>query len=99
MTTVEPSELETVLARVVDDASDDLTLEVAAAEPNVDMRFVAGTRVNMRSGPGTTYAVLDTLDGGTAAEVLEVDATGWARIRLPDSDRIGWMAERLLTAN
>jgi len=88
-----------VLATLVDDVTKDLAVEVAAVEPDLDMRFVSGSRVNMRSGPGTNYSVLDTLDGGTAAEVLEVDTSGWARIRLPDSNRIGWMAERLLTTN
>ena len=63
----------------------------------LDLRFVAGSRVNMRAGPGTDYTVLDTLPGGTQAEVIEVDASGWARIRLPDTGQIGWMAERLLT--
>jgi len=66
-------------------------------EPTADLRAVAGTRVNMRSGPGTSYGVIDTLPRGTEAEVLEVDATGWARIRIIGSGQIGWMAERLLT--
>jgi len=63
----------------------------------IDLREVAGKRVNMRSGPGTNFDVLDTLNRGTQAEVIEVNADGWARIRITDSDQIGWMAERLLT--
>lgn len=84
--------VETVLASIVEE----VVVEEAPAV-DLDIRFVAGSRVNMRSGPGTNYAVLDTLDGGTAAEVLEVDASGWARIRLQDTGTIGWMAERLLS--
>lgn len=72
-------------------------VEIAAATDVVDLRAVAGSRVNMRSGPGTDYGVLDTLPRGTETEVLEVDATGWARIRVIGSGQIGWMAERLLT--
>ena len=76
--------------------------EVTAPEPIVeqtplDLRLVGGSRVNMRAGPGTTFDVLDTLDGGTQAEVIEVNASGWARIRITDTGQIGWMAERLLT--
>lgn len=63
----------------------------------LDLRLVSGSRVNMRAGPGTNYSVLDTLNGGTEAEVIEIDAAGWARIRITDTGQIGWMAERLLS--
>ncbi len=66
-------------------------------EPLYDIRAVAGDWVNMRSGPSTDFRVLDTLPRGTEAEVLEVDADGWARIRLMGNGQEGWMAERLLT--
>ena len=65
--------------------------------PLLDLRAVAGSRVNMRSGPGTSFDVLDTLPQGTEAEVIEVNADGWARIRVLESGAEGWMAERLLT--
>lgn len=61
-----------------------------------DMRSVAAERVNMRSGPGTGYRVLDTLPRGTEAEVLEVNADGWARVMIFQTGQEGWMAERLL---
>ena len=83
--------VEAVLASIIEEAVEEAPVQ------DLDIRTVAGSRVNMRSGPGTNYAVLDTLDGGTEAEVLEVDATGWARIRLQDTGTIGWMAERLLS--
>jgi hypothetical protein len=70
-------------------------VEVVAAE--LDIRAVAGSRVNMREGPGTNFSVLDTLDGGTQAEVLEVNADGWARIEVLNTGQIGWMSARLLT--
>ncbi|MCO4847970.1 MAG: SH3 domain-containing protein [Yoonia sp.] len=77
-------------------------LEVApsAAESPVavvDVRQIAGKRVNMRSGPGTNYGVLDTLTRGMQTEVLEVNANGWARVLITTTGQIGWMAERLLT--
>lgn len=75
-------------------AADEIGIVEVAA---VDLRAVAGEWVNMRSGPSTNYDVLETLPRGTAAEVMEVDATGWARIRVTDTGQIGWMAERLLT--
>lgn len=79
------------------------SVEVVATEeieePTLDLRVVAGSRVNMRSGPGTGYRVLDTLPSGTEAEVISVDATGWANIRITSTDQEGWMAERLLSDN
>ena len=71
-------------------------VDTTPAADVVDLRAVAGTRVNMRTGPGTDFSVLATLPRGTEAEVLEVDVTGWARIRIIGSGQIGWMAERLL---
>ncbi len=67
------------------------------AAPVLDIRQVAGSRVNMRSGPSTDYRVLDTLDGGTETEVILVNADGWAQIRVISTGAEGWMAERLLT--
>lgn len=79
-------------------AEEPAAIEVAAAPaPSTDIRFVGSSRVNMRAGPGTNYSVLDTLDGGTELEVLEVDATGWARVYVPSAGIEGFMAERLLT--
>ena len=56
----------------------------------VDLRAVSGSRVNMRTGPGTSYGVLDKLARGTQAEVIEVTAEGWARIRVVES-RPSWL--------
>lgn len=87
-------EADVVLAAVTDAIEAEVVVEEA---PELDIRYVSGARVNMRTGPGTNFAVLDTLDGGTEAEVLEVDSTGWARIRIAETGAIGWMAERLLS--
>ncbi len=74
-------------------AVDDVIVETVP----LDIREVAGRRVNMRSGPGTNFDVLVTLDRGTATEVVDIDGNGWAQVRVIDTDQIGWMAERLLT--
>jgi uncharacterized protein YraI len=79
-----------------------LDIEPVVQAPTVvaaplDLRTVAGSRVNMRAGPGTNFGVLDTLAQGTEAEVIEVDSNGWAQIRITSTDQVGWMAERLLT--
>ena len=58
---------------------------------------VDGDWVNMRDGPSTSFAVLDTLPRGTKAEIIDTNGDGWAQIRLIDSGQTGWMAARLLS--
>ncbi|QFS81629.1 Bacterial SH3 domain protein [Roseivivax sp. THAF40] len=69
----------------------------AAEERVADMREVAGTRVNMRLGPGTGHSVVTQLSQGTEVEVLRAEG-GWLKLRVVDSKRIGWMADYLVTA-
>ena len=94
--TAEPAVVEVAApAVVVEEEPVAEVVEVVAAP--LDIRAVAGSRVNMRQGPGTNFGVLDTLDGGTQTEVLEVNENGWARVQVVNTGQIGWMAERLLT--
>lgn len=88
---------------VVDDAAVEAVLEEVAADVDdiaaaVDLREVAGSRVNMRTGPGTSYNVVTTLDGGTRVEVIDTDPSGWVKLRVVSSGLEGWMAGRLLTS-
>lgn len=104
----QPDVLQASLAtETVSDSAFDLTAEeattlaVAASQEDtmvepVDLRTVAGSWVNMRSGSGTQFPVLDTLQSGTEVEVLEISDNGWAHLRVTDSGLEGWMAERLL---
>ena len=82
---------------VVPDVAPEVVEIVApVVEPKLDIRAVAGSRVNMRMGPSTDFEVITTLDGGTKLEVLSVDADGWANVSTERGIE-GWMAERLLT--
>jgi hypothetical protein len=65
--------------------------------PQIELRFVAGNRVNLRRGPGTDHQVVDTLARGTQAEIIAQNDLGWAQIRLIESGQTGWMAARLLS--
>ena len=65
----------------------------AAPEP-LARREVTGNRVNLREGPNTSFAVVETLAQGTVTEVME-DAGTWSRLRLEDG-RTGWMANNFL---
>lgn len=70
----------------------------AALNATDDIRSVQKSRVNMRMGPGTDYDVLTKLDAGLRVNVLETTGTGWVKLRVIDTGRIGWMAETLISA-
>ncbi len=88
---------DTEIAVILPEGAELPEAEPASAPVSGDIRQVAGSRVNMRSGPGTSYGVVNTLNGGTDVEVFEVNANGWARLRNIATGQEGWMAERLLT--
>ena len=58
--------------------------------------FNANQRINVRCGPGTSFAVIDALSPGTSANIIEQDeATGWYHIQL-DAETTGWVSAALL---
>ncbi len=62
-----------------------------------DIRSIAGSNANMRSGPGTDYAALDQLTQGTQVEVLDRRGA-WVELRNMQTGQTGWMADWLITA-
>ena len=70
---------------------------VTQPQARADLREVAGSRVNMRLGPGTSYDIVTSLPQGTAVEVIDSDGSGWVKLRTIEEDQVGWMAEYLLS--
>jgi hypothetical protein len=75
----------------------------AAAEPDRDAPLsgtvrlvVTGDRVNVRAGPSTRYEVISSLGYGERVELVSYSGRNWARIRLPQGDRVGFMARSFL---
>lgn len=64
-----------------------------------DLRRVSKSRVNMRNGPGRNHSVVAKLAKGTDVEVLQDPGTGWVKLRVIESKRVGWMADFLLVAS
>jgi hypothetical protein len=61
-----------------------------------DIREVTGTLVNMRNGPGTRFHVVDQLSRGASVEVLADPGDGWVRLKVTESNRVGWMSDDFL---
>jgi uncharacterized protein YgiM (DUF1202 family) len=70
-----------------------------APDFRLDLRVVDANRVNMRSGPGTSYSVVTRLGKGDAVEVLQDTGDGWLKLRVIETDSIGWMADFLVAAS
>lgn len=64
----------------------------------IEMWYVTGTTVNVRSGPGTGNPVVAQVSAGDAAEVLD-QSGGWMRIRPEGGDVEGWISGRFLDRN
>lgn len=93
--TIDPVPMATVdvaAARVDSDAAP------AAPELGIlpDLRQVTGGRVNMRNGPGTGFSVVWQLRRGETVEVLSDPGQGWVKLKVVESDRVGWMSDDFL---
>lgn len=67
-------------------------------EPQSDLRFVDGDRVNVRGGPGTDYAVVGKLFRNDMVEILADEGNGWLHLRDTVTGEEGWIADWLVTA-
>lgn len=67
------------------------------AETTEDLRIVTATRVNMRDGPGTVYPVVTQLNRNASVAVIDDNGTGWLKLRVVDSEQVGWIAASLIS--
>ncbi|MGB0797740.1 MAG: SH3 domain-containing protein [Planktomarina sp.] len=90
--------LETYTPEVTQPVStQDTDVVTTSTEPALDIRQVDANRVNMRNGPSTSFQVLARLTRGADVQILQIPGDGWVKLRVLESGRVGWMAERLLT--
>jgi uncharacterized protein YgiM (DUF1202 family) len=66
---------------------------VATPTAGAASRATASETLNVRSGPGTTYRVVGTLNGGRSVTVLST-SKGWSKIRF--NDQTAYIASRYL---
>ena len=78
-------------------AGNSIAANSGEALDELDIRTIKGSLVNMRSGPGTDYDVVDQLSQATRVEVLTDTGNGWVELRPMDGGATGWIAEFLLT--
>ncbi|MGR3323207.1 MAG: SH3 domain-containing protein [Pseudooceanicola sp.] len=71
---------------------------IPASATDRDLREVSASAVNMRNGPGTRYNVMDRLGRGDIVEVLQDPGSGWVKLRVDSTGRVGWIADFLLAS-
>ncbi len=72
-----------------DPASQTVSITLGVTPGGGQVRLT-GSYVNIRTGPGTNYDIIDTLPRGTVLQLIE-SATGWYRVQL-NNDRTGWVS-------
>ncbi len=68
----------------------------AEAAPEIERWFVTGSRVNLRSGPSTSSAIVGGVSLGDRAEVLSDPSDSWTRIRTERGTE-AWIYSRFLS--
>ena len=68
------------------------------ASADGEIWYVAGTSLNVRSGPSTDDAVVGKLIRGEATLVVAREGEDWARIRIEGDGIEGYVAMRFLSA-
>ena len=62
------------------------------------MAVVNGNSVNVRTGPGTNFPVIQKVNRGDTLTIKD-EAFGWYKVVLPDGNTTGWIASWLLNTN
>lgn len=70
-----------------------------AAAAQSQTRYVTDKlSVELRRGPSTEYLILRNLEAGQMVEIVEQNAEGYSRVRVPDQGTEGWILTRFLSA-
>ncbi len=70
-------------------------LLLISASASFSLDAAATTTVNVRSGPGTGFSVVDTLFPGEVVKIQECSINGWCLIKHPGPN--GWVSSGFLT--
>jgi len=65
-------------------------------EPERIIWYVTGSRVNVREGPSTDYAILGKVIYGDAAEVISDPNAEWVKIRIEGDGVEGFIVKRFM---
>ena len=88
---------DTETSAIIENMLEDVVPVVAAAVTNAENLYaVAVNRANMRNGPSTRNGVIAKLERGTAVQLLPSSSGSWVKLRVVQTNRVGWISKKLL---
>ena len=82
---------------IIENILDDVVPVVAATVPSDENLYaVSVNRANMRNGPTTRNGVIAKLERGTAVQLLLGQSGSWVKLRIVETNRVGWISKKLL---
>ncbi|MBW7884784.1 MAG: SH3 domain-containing protein [Caldilineaceae bacterium] len=75
-----------------DDEAAETVSALTSSDTGTPNASTVPARMNVRSGPGTVYPVVDTVPAQTSFEIIGLNPGGdWYQVRMPDSEEPGWL--------
>lgn len=74
-----------------------LVFSLGNSVSSADIRRIRADNVNVRTGPGTKFVVVDKLALDSRVILLDGSVDGWVKLRSLDSGRVGWTLRRFLS--
>ena len=82
---------------IIENILDDVVPVVAAAIPSDENLYAVSVNwANMRNGPSTRKGVIAKLERGTAVQLLPSSSGSWVKLRVVETNRVGWISKKLL---
>ena len=88
---------DTETSAIIENILDDVVPVVAVNVPSDENLYtVSVNRANKRKGPSTRNGVVAKLERGTAVQLLLGQSGSWVKLRVVETNRIGWIFKKLL---
>ena len=81
---------------IIENILDDVVTVVAAVPSDENLYAFSVNRANMRNGPSTCNGVIAKLERGTAVQLLSSASGSWVKLRVVETNRVGWISKKLL---
>ena len=88
---------DTETSAIIENILDDVVPVVAVNAPSDENLYtVSVNRANKRKGPSTRNGVVAKLERGTAVQLLLGQSGSWVKLRVVETNRVGWIFKKLL---
>ena len=88
---------DTETSAIIENILEDVVPVVAAAVPKDENLYaVSVNRANMCNGPSNRNGVIANLECGTAVQLLPSSSGSWVKLRVVETNRVGWISKKLL---